>query len=194
MTQAGSAPSQGRWERLFADLEAAAEADDRTELAAEVSERTRGEVGRLRFADRLRTAIGHQVGVVLPAEQSLTGVVREVGPDWFLLVEPPAREVLVSLAAVAAVRGLGAMSSHPGSEGRVAAKLDLRYAVRRLARDRAPLAATLQGGSVLVGTFDRVGADFVELAEHAPGERRRPHAVRRVSTVPLRALVVARSL
>jgi len=190
------APAQGapgRWERLFGEVEAGIEDADRAEFAVEVADHTRGEVGRLRLADRLRAAVGHQIGLVLPAEQTPSGVLKEVGPDWLLLAEPPAREVLVPLAAVSAVRGLGAHSMYPGSEGRVAATLDLRYALRRLARDRAPLIVTLAHGGVLSGTCDRVGADFVELAEHAPEERRRASAVQRVSTVPLSALVMLRA-
>jgi hypothetical protein len=119
-------------------------------------------------------------------------VLREVGPDWLLLAEQVGSEVLVPLAAVGAIHGLGAHSAQPGSEGKVGARLDLRYALRRLARDRAPLGATLAHGGVLTGTLDRVGADFVELAEHAPDERRRAGAVRRVSTIPITALVLLR--
>lgn len=187
-------PDGHRWERLFADLEASAAEDDRAELAAEVADRTRGELGRVRLADRLRAAIGHEVRLALVGGQSAAGTVREVGPDWLLLAETPARVALVPLAAVVAVRGLGAHSAAAGSEGRVGAKLGLRYALRRLARDRVPLSMLLVGGTVLAGTCDRVGADFLELAEHPPGEPRRANAVREVSAVPFTALVLARSV
>jgi hypothetical protein len=186
-------PAAGRWERLFADLEAVAEYDGRAELAAEIADRTRGEVGRFRLTDRLRATVGHEVSLVLRTDQPAVGIVREVGPDWVLLAEHQAREVLVPLAAVCQVLGLGDLSAQPVSEGRVAAKLDLRYALRRLARDRAPLTVTVLDGGVLHGTCDRVGADFVEFAEHAPGEPRRAVAVRRVTTVPIGALLLVRS-
>jgi hypothetical protein len=184
----------GRWERLFADLDGTVAAAERAELAAEIADRTRGQEAQLRLADRLRAAVGHSVSLILPAEVSITGAVREVGPDWALVAESPAREALVPLAAVRVARGLGVLSATPGGEGRVAARLDLRYALRRLARDRAPLAVTVLDGGVLIGTVDRVGADFLELAEHGAGDRRRAGAVRRVGTVPLAALVLARSL
>jgi hypothetical protein len=48
-------------------------------------------------------------------------------------------------------------------------------------------------GTTVDGTFDRVGADFVELAEHARGEPRRAAAVSRVRTVPLAAVAVVRT-
>jgi hypothetical protein len=188
-----SSGERGRWQQLFADLEAAAEAGDHADFVAEVADRTRSEAGRLRLTDRLRAVIGHQMTLELHGGQSVTAVLREVGPDWVLLAEPPARELLVPLAAVCVVRGLGALSSHPGSEGAVAARLDLRYALRRLARDRAAVVVVLAGGGTLHGTCDRVGVDFLELAEHAHGEPRRMAAVRRVSAVPVGGIVLVRS-
>ncbi len=189
----GAAAGPGRWERLFADLTSELDAADSATLEAEVSDRTRREFTRLRLVDRLRAAIGHRVGVALPAEGQLDGVLREVGPDWMLLAENGMREVLVPLAAVCGVTGLGLATAMPGSEGVVAARLDLRYALRRLARDRAPLALRLADRSLLHGTCDRVGSDFLEVAEHDPGEPRRPGAVRRVRAVPLTAVVAVRA-
>jgi hypothetical protein len=182
----------GRWERLFADLDASAEEADRAELDAELVDRARGELGRIRLVDRLRAAIGHPVAVTLTGGMTLNGLLREVGPDWLLTSEVAGREALVSLPAVCTFNGLGALSAVPQSEGRVTAKLDLRYALRRLARDRAAVATTLTDGSVLFGTCDRVGADFFELAEHSAGEPRRAGAVRGVRTVPLSAFALAR--
>jgi hypothetical protein len=190
--QGGPEPA-GRWELLFADLEAAVDEAGRLELADEVADRTRREFGQLRLVDRLRPAIGHRVMVQLPAEGKLSGVLRAIGADWLLLGEGGPRETLIRLAAVCAVGGLGAATDLPGSEGRVGAKLDLRYALRRLARDRAPLAIRLADGSVTHGTCDRVGRDYLELAEHPPGEFRRPAAVRRIVALPLHALIVVRA-
>jgi len=190
---ASSNGQRGRWQLLFADLEAAAEAGDHADFVAEVADRTRSEAGRLRLTDRLRAVIGHDLTLELHGGHSVNGVVREVGPDWILLAEPPARELLVPLAAICLVRGLGALSAHPGSEGAVGARLDLRYALRRLARDRAAVVVVLTGGGTLHGTCDRVGADFLELAEHAEGEPRRMAAVRRVSAVPVGGIVLVRS-
>jgi hypothetical protein len=74
----------------------------------------------------------------------------------------------------------------------VGAKLDLRYALRRLTQGREPVTVMLAGGTCLPGTFDRVGSDYVEIAEHEIGEFRRRTAVRAVHTVPLRAVVCVR--
>jgi hypothetical protein len=186
-------PAQGRWQRLFDDLEAEAEAAERAALAVEVADRVRTEFGRLRLVDRLRGSSGHPVRCQVLGGEVVTGVVRDVGPDWVLVGEPSGAEALVPLDRVAAVTGLGLYSASPGSEGRVSARLDLRYALRRLARERAGLTVVLADGTAFAGTLDRVGADFVEVAEHPAGEPRRGRDVRQVRTVPLAALAVLRS-
>jgi hypothetical protein len=122
----------------------------------------------------------------------IAGTLREVGPDWLLLADPFDRESLVAAPAVTSVAGLGRHSAARGSEGRVAARLTLRWALRRLARDRSEVAVFLADGTELSGTVDRVGADFVELAEHLAGEARRSAAVRGVRALPLHGLAVLR--
>jgi hypothetical protein len=182
-----------RWQALFDDLEAQLAAADAAGLSAEVADRTRRETGLLRVADRLRPAEGHPVTVALGTVGNVHGRLLDSGPDWLLLEEHGAREALVPLAAVLGVTGLGARAETPGSEGEVGRRLDLRWALRGLARSRAGVALVLHDGSVVTGTLDRVGADHVDLAEHAPGEARRPADVRQVRLVPLPALTLVRS-
>lgn len=181
-----------RWDALFGDLEAQLAAADDVELAAEVADRTRYATGQLRLVDRLRPAVGCDVGVHVLGCGALSGRLSGCGADWLLLQEDAGREALVPLAAVAGIGGLLALSATPGSEGVVAGKLGLRYALRGIARDRAAVAVTMLDGSALTGTLDRVGADFAEIAEHGPGETRRPRNVRGVRTVPITALAVVR--
>jgi hypothetical protein len=71
--------------------------------------------------------------------------------------------------------------------------LDLRWAVRGLARDRSRVHVVLTDGAVLTGTIDRVGADFCEIAEHALDQARRSSAVQGVTAVALSALAVVRT-
>lgn len=183
-----------RLESLFADLEAQLDAAEAGELAAEVADRSRSEVGRLRVVDRLRAAVGHPVTVATLGGGTERGRLISVGPDWFLLAEGGGpREVLVATTAVVSISGLGALSAEPGSEGPVVARLDLRSALRGVARNRAASTVVLVDGSAVAGTVDRVGADYLELAEHPPGEPRRPAAVRAVRTIPLTAVAVVRS-
>jgi len=182
-----------RWEALFADLEGQLEAAQATELAAEVGDRSRAEVGRLRLTDRLRGAVGQPLVVRVAGGAVVNGRLATTGPDWLLLMEGTGRAAVVPTSAVTSVTGLGAFAAEPGSEGHVAARLDLRFALRGLARDRAGVTVVLIDGTAMVGTLDRVGSDYVELAEHSPGEPRRAAGVRAVRTVPLSAVAVLRS-
>ena len=181
-----------RWDELFADLEAQLDAQAAAEFAAEVSDRTRIETAALRFTDRLRPAQGHPL-VVATIGATLHGPLRAVGPDWILLEIERSRQALVRLAAVLGVTGVGARSSAPGSEGSVAARLGLGSALRAVAQDRAPVLITLVDGSSVSGTLDRVGRDFLELAEHPMGEARRKGAVTAVRLVPFAALAIISS-
>lgn len=153
-----------RWELLFDDLEGQLAAADDAEQEAELRDRTRSELGRLRLVDRLRGSLGRTVDVRVPGDR-VRGPLRRVGSDWFLLEPQPGTEVLVPVAAVLVLRGLGPRSAEPGSEGLVAARLDLRHALRGLSRDRSAVRACLTDGSSSVGVVTRVGNDHLELAE-----------------------------
>ncbi len=189
-----------RWDQLFAELESqylqfAAAAED-----AELSERIRLEQGAVVFVARLAGAIGRPVRLSVTAGRPVTGALHKVGPDWVLVGEAPGREALVSLSAVTVVEGLTAATGAPVTG--VAQRLDLRFALRGLARDRSPVALTVPGGwgaagtgeTELTGTIDRVGADYIELALHAAWEPRRAAAVRQVVLLPRSAIVAIRPM
>ncbi|HEV2891695.1 MAG TPA: hypothetical protein VGX28_15085 [Frankiaceae bacterium] len=179
-----------RWAALFADLEGELAASEAAELEAEVRDRARREVARLHLADRLASALGHPVTVTAHGAGMLRGTLADAAPEWLLLAEAPGRELLVPIRNVLAVDGLGALSEEPSGTTR---RLTLSYALRALARRRSPVTLTLTDGSTVSGTFDRVGGDFAELAEHPPNEPRRPQAVRRTRTIPATAIAVVRS-
>jgi hypothetical protein len=181
-----------RWEALFADLDAQLAAADAAELAAEVSDRSRREAARLRLTDRARPAIGAELSIGLGAAGVATGRLLRAGPDWWLLATTGGGDVLVCTAAVSWVSGLPVLAGDPDAVSAVEGKLGLGYALRGIARDRSPVTLLLRDGAALTGTVDRVGADFVDLAEHAPGEARRAGAVRGGRSVPLAALALVR--
>jgi hypothetical protein len=181
-----------RWDELFDDLEAQFDAAGQADLVAEVADRTRREVALLRLVDRLQPVIGRPLAVRILGAGGIEGQLTAIGPDWLLLAEAGGREALVAARAVVSIGGLAAQTAAPRSEGKVAARLDLAYALRGIVRDRSAVALTLVDGSTTDGTLDRVGADFLELAEHPPGEARRRDAVRAVRTYPLGALAVVR--
>src|SRR5438309_7889 len=182
-----------RWDRLFADLDAQLAAADAAELAGEVSDRTRREVSRLHLADRARYAIGAQVSVGLDAAGTASGRLEREGPGWWLLTGAAGIDQLVCTDAIAWVCGLPALSAAPGAQSVVEARLGLNYALRGIARDRSPVTVVLRDASSCAGTIDRVGADFLDLAEHAPGEPRRAGAVRSARSIALSAIAVVRS-
>lgn len=145
-----------RWSELFADLEAEADAADAVELDEEVRDRGRREVALVHLADRVAAAT-HELAVTVRGAGTLRGTVSDAAPDWLLLGTP--REVLVPLAAVLHVGGLTAVAEQPRH-----VRLGLGYALRALARRRS-VAVTLVDGTALTGRIDRVGADFVDLAQ-----------------------------
>ena len=181
-----------RWDAVFADLEAQAEALEIAERAAEVQDRVRAEVGELTVVDRLRPAVGTAVRLRTVDGAVCGGALARVGPDWVLLEQDGDRELLVCLAAVTGISGLGRQSTVPNSMDVVSSRLRLWFVLRRIARDRSPVSVRLADATTLAATIDRVGSDFVEVAVHPPGEARRVAAVREVLVVPMTALVSVR--
>ena len=174
---------QVRWDGLFEDLEAQLDAASAAELAAEVTDRTRSEQSLVELADRLVAHAGQPLAVHLAGGTTYEGVLVKVTQQWFVLRGP----VLVPLAAVTSVSGLGAAAATTRRDS-VRRRSSLASALRAVARDRSPVRLVLVDGSVLSGTLDGVGADHVDLAEHPVDEARRRSAVRSVRTVAFTAL------
>lgn len=181
-----------RWDALFADLEAQAEALEQVERASEVTERARIKVAAIGLLDRLRPALDSTLRVHCAGAPVLHGVLRRVGPDWLLLDEVVGGEVVVALAAVQGVSGLSRLSTLPDSATVVESRLGLRHVLRGVARDRSAVRICRVDGSTLDATLDRVGADFLEAALHPAGETRRRGDVREVVLVPLTAVAAVR--
>ncbi|MGY1746397.1 hypothetical protein [Blastococcus sp. SYSU D00695] len=182
-----------RWQRLFADLQAEWEAAQVAAERAEDASRARLETGAVHLAQRLGGAVGREVALRCRGAGEVRGRLMEVGWGWLLLTDVAGREVLVAEPAVRAVAGLDRSTAvAPG--GAVAARLDLRWALRGVARDRSPVQVFLDDAAVLTGTVDRVGADFVELAEHAADQPRRGAAVQAVRAIALDAVAAVRRL
>ena len=180
-----------RWRALFDDLEGQFDAAQAAELAAEIADRARREAALLSLADRLRAACGAQSQAHVIGVGALRGRLSDSGPGWLLLEVDGGAEVLVPLPAVQGLVGLGARTA-PVDDSPVARRLDLRWALRGIARDRAAVTLGLRDGTLLTGTLDRVGLDHVDLAEHGLAEARRAAAVRQVRLVPLDAVALVR--
>jgi hypothetical protein len=182
-----------RWQQLFADLEGQLAEQEMAEERAEWASRARAEVGAVALVDRLRGSLGSPVSVHCRGAGSVAGRLVETGVDWLLLEEDRARSSLIALAAVQAVSGLGRRTAIAEQVGPVRRRLDLRRALRALARDRATVQMVLDDGLVLTGTVDRVGADYLELAEHAGDQPRRAEAVHAVRAVVIASIAQVRS-
>ena len=177
-----------RWEDLFGDLEGQFDAAESAELASEVADRSRREISTLRLVDRLRPVVGRPLDVRLRGAGTIAGRLAALGPDWLLVAQTGTRETLIATHAVLSLGGLAAQSASPMSEGVVAARLDFPFALRAITRDRSPISLSLVDASQVSGTIDRVGSDFIEVAEHATDEARRAAAVQSVRAYPIVAL------
>jgi hypothetical protein len=182
-----------RWDRLFDDLEAQLELADREDFAAQVTDRSRREIALVHLVDRLRQARGAPVELTIHGAGSLRGVIQRVGQGWLLLGVSSQPAALVPSHAILAVRGLPGAATEPATVGAVESRLDLGHVLRVIARDRSPVTLVLVDGSTCAGTLDRVGADFVDLAEHAPGEPRRAGEVSGIRAVTFAGLAAVRS-
>lgn len=178
-----------RWERLFDDLEARIDVESILERDAEVADRTRRERALIALHGRLLANVGHGAVSVRLAGGAVAvttvGTLTDVGPDWLLLAESPGQSVLAPLTAVRGVTGLRPGAHEASLVGR---RFTLGAVLRGISRDRAAIEVADVDGRVLTGTIDAVGADHLDLAEHALDELRRGRHVLRTHVVPFGAL------
>ena len=182
-----------RWQQLFADLQGQFDAQEMAAERAEWASRARAEIGAVALVDRLRGALDLSVSLHCRGAGQVAGRLVDVGVDWLLLEDDHARASLVAMAAVRAVGGLSRRTAVAEEAGYVRGRLDMRRALRALARDRAAVQVVLDDGLVLGGTVDRVGADYLELAEHPGDQPRRAETVQAVRAVVIGAIALVRS-
>jgi hypothetical protein len=179
-----------RWRDLFEDLEAQASALDDADLRIEVADRTRAELAAVRLSRRLHSALGREVDLRLLDGSAVRGSLTGWGPGWLLL--EAGDEVVVPTAAVVLAGRLGPHASAAAGIGLVESRRSLTTVLRAIARDRSCVSVRLVDGTQLVGTPDRVGADWVDVAAHDLGDAPRPSAVHRRWTVPFAAVAAFR--
>ena len=183
---------------MFEDLESQFDALRDGDLYGEVADRIRAEVGRITVLDRLRGALGTAVCVEFGAGGPVEGVLERVGKDCLLLEGAGSEEWLIPVFALTAIHGLGPWAAP--ADGVVAARLGMAHLLRGIARDRSPVTVFCVNSALgesmeprpLTGTIDRVGADFVELAEHPLDVPRRRGEVYNVRLIPTAALAAVR--
>ena len=182
-----------RWQQLFADLQAQFDAEEAAEGRVADASRARAEMGAVELVQRMRGAVGMPLTLRCRGAGPVVGTLADVGADWLLLEDEQGRSILVASGTVSAIAGLGRRTSVE-ERGAVRARMDFRWVLRGLTRDRSVVQMILDDGAVLTGTLDRVGADHVELAEHPADVPRRSEAVRGVSAVVIAAISVVRTL
>jgi hypothetical protein len=175
-----------RWDRLFADLEGQAAAIAEAELETELADRVRVELGQTLLINRLRAQEQRTVTLTVEGVGQVHGLLAQVGADWLLLQAP--EELIVPAAAVVSVSGLPTAAVNPDGVPLTSSRLRMTAALRAVAVDRCPVTVTLRTGSMVTGTPDRVGADFVDLALHELAEAPRPSSIRGRLTVAFAAL------
>lgn len=176
----GAMDAGQRWERLFADLDAALVAEERRERDLEIADRTRRERAKVTLVARLGAHRDQPIEFRLVAGIRVHGLLTDVGADWVVVSPARGRAALVPLACVVTIGGLGPRSAPEG----MARRFGLGYALREISRDRAGVQILDIAGSSSDGTIDVVGADFVDLAEHPRDEARRAGNIRSIRTLP----------
>jgi hypothetical protein len=177
-----------RWEQLFEDLESRLEQLSQAERDAEIADRTRAELARVSMLDRLRASIGLIITCELSDGVVARGRLDRVGADCVLLTQAHS-EIVVPISAIVLLDGVDEKAVSAEVAGRVVSRLGLTAILRSLARDRSTVRLRLWPGRVLVGTVQRVGSDFLQLATHEAEESPRRGSVRATPLVPLVMLV-----
>jgi hypothetical protein len=181
-------PSSGpaRFDDLLAGIAAEVAAADAAALDADIAEVERAARAEAYLLDRLRAQ--QRVTVEVVGGPIVSGLVALVGRDVIVLAADDG-DWVIPLWGIAAVVNPVAGTSMTGS---LSERLGLASVARSWARQRSVVRVLRVGGVPLDGTIDAVGADHLEIAEHDPGEPRRPEAVRRQVLIPLGAVSAIR--
>lgn len=156
-------PAPVRWDRLWDDLAAQAEAWEREDVTAEAGERALLEHGQVGWGDRLRGSVGHDITVRRRDGALLRGRLAACGPDWLALADAGASPlVLLPCTAVSAVHGMRATAVPVEALGEVRQRMDLRFVLRGLLADAVDVAVVWDGGEAR-GLLVRLGRDYLDL-------------------------------
>ncbi|HWL38600.1 MAG TPA: hypothetical protein VNQ77_20600 [Frankiaceae bacterium] len=146
---------RGRWDALFADLEAELDGEEARELDAEVRDRAAVEHARLTLADRLVAHVGAHVAVTTAGAGVLRGRLTGAARDWLTV-----GDTLVPRLAVLGVSGLGEAATEP--EERPRAPRTIASVLRGMAYE-GPVTCVFTDGRTLTAPIERVGKDHVDL-------------------------------
>lgn len=157
-----------RWDRLWADLAAQAEALDRDDLHAEVADGVRREQATVALMDRVRASAGGTVRCETAGGYRWRGEITAHGVDWFEVAatgESGPADVLVPTLAVRAFVGLARAAVPVEAMSLVSRRVDLRMVLRRVSVRRVPVRLLRIEADPLVGRVGAVGSDYLDLRD-----------------------------
>lgn len=147
-----------RWDDLFSDLSAQAEALEDDALTEDTLALARDEESTIVLADRLRALVGSEVSLGVEGGERHDGTLLDATRTWIVLREG-ARERLVPIRALTWVEGVRAAAPSPA---RSEAALGLGHALRAW-QERGEGVCVDVPTRRLTGTLGRVGADHLDL-------------------------------
>jgi hypothetical protein len=181
-------PASPAMRRVFDELEAEFEAGLRSEADQETVAALRAGIGETVLWEQLARRAGSLV-VAFAGARRFRGVVLASYPEFLVLQDGDGTEHLVRHGPATSV----ALPPEPAVLQPVpppaARRHRLSLALRELARRREPVRVELLDGERVDGTIEAVGADYLEVAEHDPGEARRRTAVKARRFVGFAAVV-----
>lgn len=163
--------------RVFDDLEAEFEAGLRREAEQETVAAVRAELGSTVLWEQLARRAGTEV-VAFAGGRALRGDVVASYPEFLVLRAAGGAEHLIRYGPAVTFALPAEPPALRPAPGPAVRRYQLALALRELARRREPVRVALGDGTSVDGTIEAVGSDYLEIAEHDPGEARRRAAVR----------------
>jgi hypothetical protein len=163
--------------RVFDELEAEFEAGLRREADQEAVAALRAGIGATVLWEQLARRVGSEAAASA-GYRVLRGIVVASYPEFLVLRGGDGSEHLVRYGSAVSIAMPSAPSRLRPTPAAAVRRYQFALALRELARRREPVRVELADGSRVEGTIEAVGSDYLEVAEHDPGEARRKAAVR----------------
>jgi hypothetical protein len=181
-------PDSPTLRRVFDELEAEFDAGLRREAEQEAVAAVRAELGATVLWEQLARRIGSET-VALAGGRRFRGTTVASYPEFLVLRAADGTEHLVRYGPAVSVALPPEPTSLRPTPATAARRYQFALALRELARRREPVRIELVDATTVDGTIEAVGSDYLEIAEHDPGEARRRAAVRSRRFVGFAAVV-----
>jgi hypothetical protein len=170
-------PASPAMRRMFEELEAEFDAGLRREAEQETVAALRAGIGETVLWEQLARRTGTQA-VAHAGSRRFRGVIVASYPDFLVLHDGDGSEHLIRYGPATTVALPPETATLQPTPAAAARRHRLTLALRELARRREPVRVELVDGERVDGTIEAVGSDYLEIAEHDPGEARRRRAVK----------------